>query len=317
MKTSSLFFHLRLILIGLSILIPVNGFATYPSDPTADISWTGGTSGVADIQGAFNNARTTEDIQLGTSTTSLTLPSQSEWDSMSDGERALWLINRERIDRGVHPLHGLEINVTGVAQYYAQYLLDTDQFSHNADGYDPWSRLNQNPAINSCHDFLSMAENLAYFATTLSNIPLPIEQAVYTWMYDDGPSSWGHRHAILWYPYNDNSGTAGMEGFLGIGRANGGPYQGGWPFAEIIVMNVFDPCATWNYATYVDPVGKCCGNPAPCPSTIQSTINGASPGALIVVAGAVYNENIIIDEEVTILPAPSICSPGPVVLMGP
>jgi hypothetical protein len=42
-----------------------------------------------------------------------------------------------------------------------------------------------------------------------------------------------------------------MEGFLGIGRANGGPYQGPfsvpWNYAEIIVMNVFDPCSTWDY----------------------------------------------------------------------
>jgi hypothetical protein len=72
---------------------------------------------------------------------------------------------------------------------------------------------------------------------------------MYMWMYEDAGSGWGHRHAILWYPYNDNSGSPGSEGFFGIGRASGGPYQGpfpdAWPCAEIIVMNVFDPCATW------------------------------------------------------------------------
>ena len=70
-------------------------------------------------------------------------------------------------------------------------------------------------------------------------------------MYYDSGSSWVHRHTILWYPYNDNSGPAGKEGFLGIGRAGGGPYQGSfsevWNYAEMIVMNVFDPCATWDY----------------------------------------------------------------------
>jgi hypothetical protein len=34
-----------------------------------------------------------------------------------------------------------------------------------------------------------------------------------------------------------------------MGRASGGPYQGpfsqSWPYATIVVMNVFDPCATW------------------------------------------------------------------------
>src|SRR3990172_4020279 len=80
----------------------------YPTDPTADIPWSGGTNGVADIQAAFNNARTVENSQLGSSIPMLTLPGQTEWNSMSDGQKALWLINRERIDRGVPPLHELE-----------------------------------------------------------------------------------------------------------------------------------------------------------------------------------------------------------------
>jgi len=42
---------------------------------------------------------------------------------MSDGEKVLWLINRERIDRGIGPLHGLEDNVTSVAQYYMAALV--------------------------------------------------------------------------------------------------------------------------------------------------------------------------------------------------
>jgi hypothetical protein len=223
---------------------------SFPADPTADIPWSGGTNGVADIQAAFNNARATENSQLGKSIPMLTLPSQAEWNGMSDGQKALWLINRERIDRGVAPLHGLETNVGGVAQYYADYLLDNNTWGHTADGRSPWERLEDNPAIGACHDFLSVSENLAVFVTSGSSIALPIERSIHMWMYDDGDCcGWGHRHAILWYPYNDNSGPSGREGFLGIGRANGGPYKGpfsqSWPFAEIIVMNVFDPCSTW------------------------------------------------------------------------
>jgi len=225
--------------------------ALYPPDPSADIPWTAGTSGVADIQTAFNYARTHENAQLGLHLPMLTLPSQTAWDALSNSEKALWLINKERVDRGVMALHGVESNVTSVAAYYADYLLENDVFSHNADGNSPWERLNTNPAIAACHDFLSVAENLAVFVTSGSSIPLPVERAVYMWMYKDAGSAWGHRHAILWYPYNDNSGISGMEGFLGIGRAAGGPYQGPfsavWNFAEIMVMNVFDPCATWDY----------------------------------------------------------------------
>ena len=224
---------------------------SYPPDPTSDISWSAGTGGVVDIQTAFNDARTLENSQLGTSMPMMTLPDQTQWNGMSDDEKALWLINRERIDRGLEPLDGLETNVNGVAQYYADYLLDNNTWGHSADGRSPWDRLNDNPAIGACHDFLSIAENLAVFVTSDSSISLPIERSIYMWMYDDASSTWGHRHAILWYPYNDNGGQAGREGFLGIGRANGGPYKGPfsqpWPFAEMIVMNVFDPCAPWAY----------------------------------------------------------------------
>jgi hypothetical protein len=224
----------------------------YPPDPITDIGWSAGYSNVADVQSAFNHARAVENSQLGTSLPMLTLPSQSQWDALSNGGRALWLMNRERTDRGVMPLHGTEFNVTGVAQYYASYLLENDAWGHNADGRSPWERLHANPTIGACHDSLSVAENIAVFVTTGSSIPLPVERSVYLWLYTDGSCcDWGHRHAILWYPYNDNSGPAGKEGFLGIGRATGGPYQGPfsqpWPLAELIVMNVFDPCASWDY----------------------------------------------------------------------
>jgi hypothetical protein len=218
----------------------------YPPDPTDDIPWTGGTSGVASIQSAFNNGRTVENSQLGSDIPMMTLPSQNQWDGMSDSEKAFWLVNRERLDRDVHAMHGVESNVEGIAQYYAQYLLDNNAWGHNEDGHTPWQRLNTNPAINACHDFLNVAENLAAFMSSMPNIPLPVERSVYNWMYDDAGSSWGHRHMILWYPYNDNSGPAGMEGFMGIGRVFGGPWQG-WPYAQIVVMNVFDPCASWDY----------------------------------------------------------------------
>ncbi len=226
---------------------------SYPPDPTSDIDWSAGTSGVADIQSAFNNGRAGENSQLGLSIPMLTLPSQGTWDGMSNSEKAFWLVNRERIDRGVLPMHGVEANVESIAQYYAQYLLDNDAWGHSEDGNSPWERLDTNPAIYACHDFLNVAENLAVLVTSGTSIPLPVERSVYMWMYDDAGSSWGHRHAILWFPYNDNSGAAGMEGFIGIGRASGGPYQGPfsnpWNFAELIVMNVFDPCSSWDYET--------------------------------------------------------------------
>nr|WP_319395599.1 CAP domain-containing protein [uncultured Desulfobacter sp.] len=235
-----------LLLVFVCLFAPADSPAAYPADPTSDTKWPYSfETEVSDIQSRFNAARTNENSQLGTSVPMLEFPSQSDWHAKSDEEKALWLINQERIDRGLNPLQGLETNVTQVATDYAQYLLDTDTFSHNADGNTPWERLNNNPSINACHDFLNVAENLAVL---WGGWTLPIERAVYMWMYDDSGSGWGHRHAILWYPYNDNSGPQGAEGFLGIGLA-GGEHRG-WSDSDIIVMNVFDPCSTWCDAVF-------------------------------------------------------------------
>ena len=233
-----------LLLLAIWMFSPADSRADYPADPTADISWPySSESRVTDIQSRFNTARINENSQLGSSIPMLALPIQSDWDAKSAGEKALWLINRERVDRGIAPLHGLETHVAQVAHDYAQFLLDHDAFAHDADGRSPWERLDNDPAIDACHDFLGVAENLAVL---WGGWTLPIERAVYMWMYDDSGSYWGHRHAVLWYPYNDNSGALGVEGFMGIGLATG-EHQG-WSDSDIIVMNVFDPCASWTYS---------------------------------------------------------------------
>jgi hypothetical protein len=241
--------------LSLFVITPVQPSVSspdaWPTDPTIDIPWSAGTSTAAHVQEAFNNARLAENSQLGTTIPSLTLPDQSNWDAMSDNEKAEWLVYRERVDRGLDPLHGFESNVISIAQYYADYLLDNDKWGHDADGNDPWDRLNTNPTINGCNDPLGVAENLAWLGTSGTSIGLPLEQSIYNWLYDDGPG-WGHRQMVLWKSYTDNSGPAGKEGFMGIGRASG-PYMGE-NFAEVIVMNVFDPCSTWVYPTITPPV---------------------------------------------------------------
>jgi len=139
-------------ILMLCLVVPV--MAAYPPDPLSDVDWPySSENSVAAVQNRFNAARTNENSELGTSIPMMSLPSQSAWDTLSDGEKALWLINRERIDRDLAPFHGIEANVTGVAQAYAQYLMDNDLFSHNADGKTPWQRLMENPVVNDCHDW--------------------------------------------------------------------------------------------------------------------------------------------------------------------
>lgn len=262
---------MRLLVAG-CFFLPGYLRADYPADPTADTPWPySNESGAADVQSRFNAARADENNQLGTALPMLVLPAQSDWDVKSPGEKALWLINRERIDRQIPPLHGLEANVSQVAQDYARYLLDNDTFGHDADGQSPPVRLNNNPAIAACHDFLAVSENLA---ALWGQWTLPVERAVYMWMYADSGSGWGHRHAILWYPYNDNSGPAGMEGFMGIGLASG--EHNGFSDADIIVMNVFDPCATWAYSQSTFELSVIISGPAG--GSVQSTPAGIDCG---------------------------------------
>ncbi len=234
---------------GLSVASP----DPYPEDPATDRPWSSQqAAGVAAVELEFNAARELEEKELEISLPVLQLPSQSEWDRLSDAEKALWLINQERKDRGIAPLHGLEPRVMAVAQSYADYLLKQETFAHDAGGQDPLERLNEQPAIRDCHDFLRIGENLAVEVSQGSLISLVIEKAIYGWMYNDGKCcDWAHRHTLLWTDYTENSGPPDREGFMGLGRATGGPFEGPfsdeWEFAEMIVMNVFDPCPDWNY----------------------------------------------------------------------
>ncbi len=225
----------------------------YPADPTQDIPWKGGFATLADVESAFNFARSTENAQISVFNKQLVMPSATAWAAKSDGEKVLWLVNEERTARGLAPLDGLEKNANEVAQAFAEWLLAHNAFDHKADGSDPKARLNTKPAINACHDSLDISENLAWQGTTSPNpIPFVVEKAVYDWMYADSNQAlpWGHRHAILWTPYNDNSGAAGSEGFIGFGRARGAYTFTGvtFPNTEMLVLNFFDPCATWQPA---------------------------------------------------------------------
>ena len=279
-------------------------FSAYPADPLSNLEWSNGTNGIIDIKIAFDAARQHQNSELGTSLPEITMPTQALWDSFSDGEKALWLINSERKDRSLMLLDGLEENVREVAQYYADYLLSNDAWGHYEDGRSPWDRLSDNPAIGACHDFLEVAENLAVLVST-GNIALPIERSIYMWMYDDAGSNWGHRHAILWYPYNDNSGIVGIEGFLGIGRASGGPYQGpfdnSWPNAEIIVMNVFDPCSSWNEGVVYVSGEVGCSDHLPCYPTIGNAYQHPESYQEIRVVVGFYLENLSFGEPIEVI----------------
>jgi len=207
-------------------------------------------SSVSDIQSAFNNGRTKENQQLGTSLPQITLP--GNWTTLNIQQRAAWILNKERVDRGLISFAGSEANVISVAQNYADYLLKNDKFGHTADGLNPQTRLNNNTTIGKCNEQIYSNENLyVTVSSSTADIPYELEYGIYAWLYNDAGSAWGHRRCLLQTAFKDNSGVTAEEGLFGIGVASGGPYKGDfsqtWAHAEIVVFNVIDPCASWIY----------------------------------------------------------------------
>jgi uncharacterized protein YkwD len=258
--------------------------ADSPPNITSDIPWTdsGGVfdpengiysaafGGVNDIEAAYNNARRQEESQLGLSSGklgTLDLPTQSTWDTYTDDQKAKVILNAERVARngmtaGVIglPFTAVQVNVDNVAQGHADYLLYANKTGHtDGAGNSPFDRLKNDPVLGHCSEFLSRAENLSYFWTSGSNVPLYIERAIYNWIYDDADSGWGHREAALiqdkdltgqneLYGFNNNVGSPADEGYIGIGVAQSAtydPYGFGWVnWGTIVVLNMIDPIST-------------------------------------------------------------------------
>ncbi|WP_062056792.1 CAP domain-containing protein [Aquimarina longa] len=227
--------------------------AQYPDNPTSNIPWNSGETTIQDIQKAFNYGREQESLQLGISLPMITLPLSSKWDIMSDNEKALWIINEERIARGVTKFSGISEEASEIAGNYAKYLGDNDVFGHSEDGKSPWERLDTNPTIAACNDGSQVVENLNVAASSSGFPKFSVVKAIYGWIYNDKSSAWGHRHACLRSDFKDNGGIQNEEGLIGIGKAEvrnyKGPFSNRWDYVTIVVYNVFDPCATWNYNT--------------------------------------------------------------------
>ncbi len=210
----------------------------FVDNPPQDIKWNGGTT-VKEIEKIFNNARS----QDSTISKELKLPPQSVWDKMSEQEKGLYLLNKERVDRGIKPYEGIDPNVITVAQKYAKFLYNNGKFEHEADG-SPKDRLNRIEEIKNNQDFFRYSENLYVGAKSNEYKKEPIAQAIYNWIYNDSHVNYGHRNFCLATGLKDNSGKKGEEGLIGFGIAKGdnykrNPYQG--YKTTIVVMNGFDP----------------------------------------------------------------------------
>ena len=223
---------------------------------TANIVWNGpniaeGTTTLADVEDAFNYARTQENIDLGTSIPAIVFPSVTVWNAKSINEKALWLVNQERTARGLVPFEAVAEQVTTVAQNYCQFLIDNDTTGHYADEHNPDWRLLQNSDIAACKQAYN--ENIAYFYSYNPTEPsMVLERLIYLLIYEDATSAWGHRKNFFTTVFNDNSGIVGAEGILGTGLVVSQEFKT-YTWSAIVVFDCIDPCSSWVYPSVSTP----------------------------------------------------------------
>ena len=212
---------------------------------------------VSDIESAFNYARSLD----STVNKALTLPSQEVWDSLSKEEQALYILNKERLDRGLKPFEGVvsmntKFNSTNpttlseVAQGYANVLYTKTTLDHNLDG-DVTSRLNRVEAIKNGSEYIPYNESLYAEGNSFKLDSIPLIKAVYNWIYaDEKPAAgkpWGHRAMCLMKVPNDDFGKKGAEGIVGFGLVQGENYAMTPNYkSSIVVMNIINPTSSWN-----------------------------------------------------------------------
>ncbi|MGB1310748.1 MAG: hypothetical protein ACPG47_06025 [Leucothrix sp.] len=310
----------RILAAVVTTVLSSSVWADSPPNITNDIKWMYSNNGnsldingasappptygsVAIIEAAFNNARRQEETQLGltlNTITDLDLPSQSDWDGMTDDQKALFLVNAERTSRdgmlpnviGL-PFAGVESAVDMISDTYANVLINNNVTGHYQPSGNPssttdgfFSRLAASPTLSNCYTNIARGENLAWYGVTAgTSIPLMTERAIYQWMYDDSSSNWAHREMILLQdkPLSGNSGLVGSgsvpgftndngsnahEGYIGFsnkGSVNYQPFTTTVSYAHAIVLQFFDPKPS-----------------ASCSFTVTDTTESLAPGAGII-----------------------------------
>jgi RHS repeat-associated protein len=232
--------------------------AKYPED---DIPWTGGQAPtVQDIARAFNHARRLDpSVQQF-----LIMPSQAAWDAMTNQQKGLYLVNAERVARGIKPYAGYDSAIVEVAQDFAKYIQSRNAtIDHFLDGRTPMQRMLSHPYTAANADkFIKYPESLVS-----NSAPYPrgndyaLVSAIYRWLYVDKKwylyfgltegEEWGHRNHLLQTGLNDNHGIATEEGVVGFGIEKG-LYQ---PEAAsptnqgaVVVFKTIDQGTTWDQA---------------------------------------------------------------------
>lgn len=234
------------------------GWTTYPVPDAVnrnlgEIPANPGLDSLANIATSFNWARAVENSDICPGGTcepgAVVMPTNfsfpANYASLSPSEKALHILNSERVARGLQPFEGTNATIEGVSQAWAAGMLASGNFAHNPNVITQVQN-----ACTGCQNQIGFnaAENLYAsfgFGGGYSGATYAVEEAIYSWMYVDrtlggqGPDqNWGHRHALLWNNLSDNHGPAGSEGFIGMGVAASAT-------STYVVWNALDTAAAW------------------------------------------------------------------------
>jgi len=204
----------------------------------------------SDIEAAFNYARS-KDPSVETN---LTLPSEEVWNSMSQEEQALYILNKERTDRGLKPFEGVvpfntPNSLAQVAQNYTEVLFKSNTLAHDLDGSvtERITRVIPEDKI----EFIPYNESLYAEGNSFKLDPVPLIKAIYTWIYADANvasgEAWGHRAMCLMKVPDDDFGIKGAEGIIAFGMKQGEDYAMYPGFkSSVVVMNAINPSPEWS-----------------------------------------------------------------------
>ena len=176
---------------------PASG--TYPADPPADVKWPwkDWTATITTIEEKYNAARAADptiskDLKIEYT--------QDQWDTLSPNQKALYLSNKERVDRGIKPYAAISKELKDVAEDFAKYLHDVEESIAHVVKKDEWTgsgrsaasccgpgdRIGAKPGLGAGKEFFKFSENLAWqSAGDPARVNEPEAYSIYAWIYDD------------------------------------------------------------------------------------------------------------------------------------
>jgi uncharacterized protein YkwD len=262
--------------LTLALLAPsmAHAQACSTSDPQADIDWTTlPWNSDQDVQNDFTNARAAEGCNVP-----LVLP--AGFDGMSAQQQMFSLFNNEREVRGLPDLQLDNSLMSQIALNHSQEMAQYGYFEHESpinQGQNVFARDTLNPALAPA---TGQGEDIS--------TGFGLVEAVFTYMYDDSSSQWGHREAIL-----GNYNWVGIGVLLNAPNSQNGNYYTD-DFANL--TNYTPPAAADTNPPVVGPVSYSNGTAtvsgvADSPLNVNDT--GANPATAGITNVSFYTNNIV------------------------